>query len=86
MDTSAHFGMNVLLRFCVLCKPFPEFLDGEDYTKRPVFVPPVPIIATTPTLSRILIGMPYSRCLASIAKRCLISSVSNSNKSLLMLV
>jgi hypothetical protein len=37
MDTSAHLGMNVLLRFCVLCEPFPDFLDGEDYTKRPVF-------------------------------------------------
>ncbi len=37
MDTSAHLGMNLLLRFCVLCEPFPDFLDGEDYTKRPVF-------------------------------------------------
>ena len=37
MDTSAHLGMNALLRFCVLCEPFPDFLDGKDYTKRPVF-------------------------------------------------
>ena len=37
MDTLAHLGMNLLLRFCVLCEPFPDFLDGEDYTKRPVF-------------------------------------------------
>jgi hypothetical protein len=37
MDTSAHLGMNLLLRFYVLCEPFPDFLDGEDYTKRSVF-------------------------------------------------
>jgi hypothetical protein len=49
MDTSAYLGMNLSLHFCVLCEPFPAFLDGEDYTKRPViFVTPVPIIATTP--------------------------------------
>ncbi len=36
MDTSAHLGMNFLLRFCVLCESFPDCLDGEDYTKRPV--------------------------------------------------
>jgi hypothetical protein len=28
--------MNFLLRFCVLCESFPDCLDGEDYTKRPV--------------------------------------------------
>jgi hypothetical protein len=28
MDTPAHLGMNLLLRFCVLCEPFPGFLDG----------------------------------------------------------
>jgi hypothetical protein len=37
MDTSAHLGMNLLLHFCVLSAPFPDFLNGEDYTKRPVF-------------------------------------------------
>jgi hypothetical protein len=37
VDTSAHLGMNLLLHFCVLYGPFPDFLDGEDYTKRPVF-------------------------------------------------
>jgi hypothetical protein len=37
MDTSAHLGVNLLLHFCVLYEPFPDFLDGEDYTKRLVF-------------------------------------------------
>jgi hypothetical protein len=37
MDTSAHLGMNALLRFIVLCEPFPDFLDPDDYTKRPIF-------------------------------------------------
>ena len=37
MDTSAHLGMNALLRFIVLCEPFPDFLDPDDYTKWPIF-------------------------------------------------
>jgi hypothetical protein len=37
MDTSAHLGMNALLRFIVLCEPFPNFLDPDDYTNRPIF-------------------------------------------------
>jgi hypothetical protein len=37
MDTSAHLGMNTLLHFCVLCEPFPDFLDGHDNMTRSVF-------------------------------------------------
>jgi hypothetical protein len=37
MDTSAHLGMNVLLRFMVMREPFPNFLVPDDYTKRPIF-------------------------------------------------
>jgi hypothetical protein len=69
MDTSAHLGMSLLLRFCVLCESFPDFLNGEDYTKRPVFVPFAPIIPNTPPLLRILIGIPSSRCAALIVIR-----------------
>jgi hypothetical protein len=37
MDASAHLGMNMLLRFAYQGEPFPDFLDIEDYAKRPVF-------------------------------------------------
>lgn len=37
MDTSAHLGINLLLRFIVYHEPFPDFLDYKDYTLRPVF-------------------------------------------------
>jgi hypothetical protein len=69
MDTSAHLGMNLLLRFCVLCKPFPDFLNGEDYKKRPVFRSTHSYHYNYPPLPRILIGIPSSRCLASIVIR-----------------
>jgi hypothetical protein len=37
MDTSAHLGMNLLLRFIVDGKPFPDFLEPKDYAHRPIF-------------------------------------------------
>jgi hypothetical protein len=37
MDMLAHLGLSALLRFCVLCKSFPDFLDAKDYTNMPVF-------------------------------------------------
>ena len=37
MDTSAHLGMNLLLRYMVLGEPFPDFLCPVDYAHRPIF-------------------------------------------------
>jgi hypothetical protein len=37
MDTSAHLGMNLLLRYLVLHEPFPNFLYPLDYAQRPIF-------------------------------------------------
>ena len=37
MDTSAHLGMNLLLRYLVLGEPFPDFLYPLDYAHRPIF-------------------------------------------------
>ena len=40
LDASAHFGLNLMLRFCVLGEPFPNFEDPDDYTKRPIYRAP----------------------------------------------
>jgi hypothetical protein len=37
MDTSAHLGMNFLVRYIVFQEPFPGFLDPKDYAQRPIF-------------------------------------------------
>jgi hypothetical protein len=37
LDASAHFGLNLLLRFNHEQEPFPNFLDPADYARRPVF-------------------------------------------------
>lgn len=37
MDTSAHLGINLLLRFVCHGEPFPDFLSPKEYTHRPIF-------------------------------------------------
>ena len=37
MDASAHHGLLMLHRFNVLKEPFPNFLNVEDYTNRPIY-------------------------------------------------
>jgi hypothetical protein len=37
MDSSAHLGMSTLLRYSCSGEPIPDFLNPEDYCKRPVF-------------------------------------------------